>query len=113
VGEDPAQSQPVVRLDRRHHDDLPVRPAALELGLEGSDVPSQLILRHHVEGRAETLGEAGGVAAFDKESAFLNRKAIVDGAVPMTLEKVSRGSIGSYALDLLTDTTSVREAHIR
>jgi hypothetical protein len=59
------------------------------------------------------LGELGGVAAFDKQDAFPNREAIVDRAVPTTVEESRCGSIGSYALDLLTDTTSLREAHIR
>jgi hypothetical protein len=59
------------------------------------------------------LGELGGVAAFDKQDAFPNREAIVDRAVATTVEEGSCDSVGSYALDLLTDTTSHREAHIR
>lgn len=59
------------------------------------------------------LGELGGVAAFDKQNALLNREAVVDAAVRTTFEEGRCGSIGNYALDLLTDTTSIREAHRR
>jgi hypothetical protein len=56
-------------------------------------------------------GQPGGVAAFDKQNAFSNRQAVVDRAVATAVEEGGWGFVGGYAVDLLTDTTSLREAH--
>jgi hypothetical protein len=55
----------------------------------------------------EAPGELSGIATLYKEDAVADRKAIVDGPVAMAVEEIGCDSAGSYALDLLTDTTSL------
>jgi hypothetical protein len=86
LGEDPAKGEHVVRLDRGHDHDAPVRPAALELGLKCPDVPPKLVLRHHVDRGSEALGEASRIAALDEQDATADREAVVDRPIAARVE---------------------------
>ncbi len=96
LGEDAAQGEGVVRLDRGQDQHRAGGPVPRECVANGARVAAHLALRHHVQRGAEALRELSDAAFLHPQRAGAHRQGAVEGAVRGIVGHGGTGQLRKY-----------------